>query len=51
MRRSTVYVDGDKGFAAPVGAVVPVTETEIVVLVTPVEQVNVSYLQYKNERI
>ena len=42
VRRSTVYDVGDKGFAAPVGVVAPVTETETVVLVTPVEQVNVS---------
>lgn len=42
MRRSTAYDNGEKGFAAPVGVVAPVTETETVVLVTPVEQVDVS---------
>lgn len=42
VRRSTVY-DGEAamGVAAPVGALTPVTKTEAIVTVTPVEQINV----------
>lgn len=43
VRRSTVYDDGEAamGVAAPVGALTPVTKTEAIVTVTPVEQINV----------